>query len=470
MTPTVTDIRGRLEELGVTIPEGLKKAGLEDLLAKAEAESPPSDGAEPTPGEAEGGSSTGDAAAALPSDREREEAQVAVPELPPASLLPVPTSVLPSHAEWLAAREFAEAMAKAPEFVPKELRGRPDAVLASIMTGRELGIGPMQALRHVNVMDGRPSLSAELLLSLMRRGVGDARVVILESESTRERAFIRARRTDTAEVAAVEYTWEEASAVRIGRKGGGTQALTDKDNWRNYPADMLWARCVGRLARRLGSDLVGGIGYAAEELADWEEVADDPYGPPEPRRSSASHGTTGPVVAPPPGLTEWVGELTGMGIPDPAKLVARAVRHLNSEIPEGTTFRQMDENFQRELWDRMLDAWRFLWERGFSSGVVPAPSDEIVLAAFSAAFEGADVGPVSEPPEGVATSEQPAHAADDPLPTCYVCGEEKPEPMRALSTPDGETVLICRGCDPDAEPTPEEQASGIPFGEEASGV
>src|SRR5258708_33915681 len=47
------------------------------------------------------------------------------------------------------------------EFVPAEYRDNPPAVAAAILAGRELGIGPMTALRHVQMVKGTPTLSAE---------------------------------------------------------------------------------------------------------------------------------------------------------------------------------------------------------------------------------------------------------------------------------------------------------------------
>jgi hypothetical protein len=171
-----------------------------------------------------------------------------------------PAGSLPSEREWQATMAVAAKIAATP-FVPESYRAQPEAVVAAILTGRELGIGPMQSLRDIHMIDGRPSFSASLSLSQMRRGG----LVILESESTTERAWIRAQRSDTGEIAEVEWTFEEAAEIR--RKG---KALTDGDNWKNYPADMLWARAVGRLARRLGSDLLGGMVYTTEELRDLE--------------------------------------------------------------------------------------------------------------------------------------------------------------------------------------------------------
>ena len=51
-------------------------------------------------------------------------------------------------------------------FVPNGLRGKNENVLACILTGHELGIGAMQALNSINIIDGRPAISPELMLAL----------------------------------------------------------------------------------------------------------------------------------------------------------------------------------------------------------------------------------------------------------------------------------------------------------------
>ena len=170
--------------------------------------------------------------------------------------MPAPASILPSPREWEASVAVAEKIAGTP-FVPESYRGRPESVLAAILTGREMGIGPMQSLRQIHMIDGRPAFSADLMMAKMRAGG----VTVVESSVNDERAYIKAKRKDTGEEAEVE--WTKADAEKAG--------LTGKKNWKTYPADMLWARAVGRLARRLGSDLLGGLVYAKEEVEDWEE-------------------------------------------------------------------------------------------------------------------------------------------------------------------------------------------------------
>ena len=41
------------------------------------------------------------------------------------------------------------------DFVPKAFRGKPEAVMAALLTGRELGLGPMTALQRIHVIEGK---------------------------------------------------------------------------------------------------------------------------------------------------------------------------------------------------------------------------------------------------------------------------------------------------------------------------
>lgn len=167
-----------------------------------------------------------------------------------------PQTYLPTPKEWEAITAIAVRMSGT-AFVPESYRGNPDSVAAAILTGREMGIGPMQSLRDIHMIDGRPAFSAQLMLSRMRSGG----VVILESSATAERAYIKARRSDTGETGEFEFTKADAEAA----------GLLGKKNWRQWPSDMMWARAVGRMARRFGSDLLGGLVYAKEELEDIDD-------------------------------------------------------------------------------------------------------------------------------------------------------------------------------------------------------
>ena len=64
---------------------------------------------------------------------------------------PVPLEVVSKTAALLGLdpREIADKLAKT-EFVPRDLRNRPDAIMACVLAGHELGIQPMQALAQVS--------------------------------------------------------------------------------------------------------------------------------------------------------------------------------------------------------------------------------------------------------------------------------------------------------------------------------
>ena len=147
---------------------------------------------------------------------------------------------------WKTAAHIAKS-----SFAPQGLRGKQDEVYAALLTGMELGLGPMAAMRHISVIDGKPSLSAAMQLALLRRAGHRIEVV----EATEARCAIRGQGPDGMRLE-VEYTIEEA-------KGAG---LLGKTNWKSYPKDMLWARCVSRYARRADAGATLGL-YSP---ADWD--------------------------------------------------------------------------------------------------------------------------------------------------------------------------------------------------------
>lgn len=142
------------------------------------------------------------------------------------------------------------------EFVPAALRGKPAACLAAILTGRELGLGPMESLRQIAVIDGNPTLSAELMLKLYRQA-GHR----LEIRQADDRAVVLiGTRGDTGETLEISFTIEDAHRAGLVTitDDGEIQARSRQNRalpWETYTPDLLWARAVTRLVRRLAPDL-----------------------------------------------------------------------------------------------------------------------------------------------------------------------------------------------------------------------
>jgi hypothetical protein len=137
-------------------------------------------------------------------------------------------------------------------FVPRDLWSKPEAALAAILMGRELGLGDMVSLQRIYVIDGKPTLSAELILGLVRR----AGHSVMFEERTAERCAIVGKRKDNGDELRIEWTIRDAVNANLAKK----------DNWKNYPRAMLHARAVTELARALFSDCIGWAVYAPEDF------------------------------------------------------------------------------------------------------------------------------------------------------------------------------------------------------------
>ena len=145
------------------------------------------------------------------------------------------------------------------EIVPRALRGNPPAMLATIMLGREMGLGPMQSMNMIDVIDGKPTLSAELLTARIR----DAGHSLLCTEFTAETVTAKGVRRDNGDEMSITFTKE--MAIRAG--------LAGKPNWQYYPEAMLWARAVSMLARMLFADVFAAVHvYTPDELGDHRDL------------------------------------------------------------------------------------------------------------------------------------------------------------------------------------------------------
>jgi len=168
---------------------------------------------------------------------------------------PVREVRLPGRDEWRQLAGMANALAES-GMLGKHLNGRPKAVMAVILKGRELGLPPMEALNSIYVIEGIPTLSAHLMLALIRR----AGHRVWFSESSGAGATICGQRREwDGELGPVEsVTW----TIDMARAAG----LLNKDNWKHYPDAMLRARAATALARMTFSDVLMGAVYSPEEL------------------------------------------------------------------------------------------------------------------------------------------------------------------------------------------------------------
>jgi hypothetical protein len=145
-------------------------------------------------------------------------------------------------------------------FVPESFRGKQAEIAACILTGREVGIGPMEALQKIYSIKGKPTMSAELMRSLALRAGHEITFPVL----TDDKVTAKGRRAGSQQW--TEVTWTMKDAQRIG--------VTGKDTWKKHPRQMLEARATSELCRLLFPDALGAVSYTQDELE--EEQGEQP--------------------------------------------------------------------------------------------------------------------------------------------------------------------------------------------------
>lgn len=149
--------------------------------------------------------------------------------------------------------KIASAVAKSGLYGVKD----PNQAYVIISTGVELGLTPMQSLRGIYCISGKPVMSADLIIALVRNS-GLAAFFEVE-ESTAERCTYVTRRADSDREH--RFTFTLADAKRAGLTGNGT--------WQKYPDRMCRARAAVALARQEYPEVCLGL-YTADEITNGE--------------------------------------------------------------------------------------------------------------------------------------------------------------------------------------------------------
>jgi len=136
-----------------------------------------------------------------------------------------------------------------------------DALMGIAIYAFEVGIGTMEALTGgVTNIQGNITMSPELMNRLIRENGHTVEIV----ECTKDICRIKGTRKDTKETFTAEYTIAEAQSAGLVKAGGA---------WTKYPSDMLFARCISRLRRRLFTD-VASRAYTTGEIEIEGEAED----------------------------------------------------------------------------------------------------------------------------------------------------------------------------------------------------
>lgn len=167
-----------------------------------------------------------------------------------------------SRDEWQLLKEQAHA-AIASGFLPRHIT-KPEQAVIIAMKGRELGVPFMQSMASIVVIQGKPALSAELMLALIYKNLPGATVdFVTPSEKSHLEAEVIMQRPH-GKPQKFKFTIEDAK--RAG--------LLSNPSWSKYPSAMLRARVVSAGARAVFPDAIMGC-YTPEELGAAEEPDDE---------------------------------------------------------------------------------------------------------------------------------------------------------------------------------------------------
>lgn len=120
------------------------------------------------------------------------------------------------------------------------------------------GLHPAKAAERYHIIQGRPAMKAEAMLAAFQESGGKVRwVKRTEKECTLHLSHIQGGELDV--------TWSIDRATKAG--------LTGKSSWKQYPTQMLSARCVSEGVRALYPACLCGM-YTPEEVSDFDTKPD----------------------------------------------------------------------------------------------------------------------------------------------------------------------------------------------------
>ena len=233
------------------------------------------------------------------------------------------------------AKSMSSTLAKA-SLLPQALRGKDADVLMTVMAGAELGLGPILSIRSIHVIEGKPTLSSDLIAALCLRRA-DVCEYLQPVESSAVKATYTAKRKGAPGPVTMSFTIEEAKQAGLAGKG----------NWLKYPAAMLRARCISAICRAVFPDLVGGL-YDSDS-GEIERPSDEPRDVTPPRASPPVIESTATV------MDSKVTEGRARGNLLDLVLAANTVEQLNALVPQMQALKMAASDPLRLQWGKRRD-------------------------------------------------------------------------------------------------------------------
>lgn len=155
--------------------------------------------------------------------------------------------------------EYANAVCKA-GIIPQPYRNKPADIIVAMGFGQSMGISPAESLYRINVIQGKPTMSAELIAAQVRKAGHKLRISKDEAALSVTATIVRADDPDYP----ISVTRDKAWAAQMG--------LTGKDNYKKQPLTMLTWRAITACAREACPEALYGVAYTPDEMHDLDDA------------------------------------------------------------------------------------------------------------------------------------------------------------------------------------------------------
>lgn len=153
--------------------------------------------------------------------------------------------------------QMAEVFIKS-RMLPSSIQ-TPEQAILIMVKGQELGLQPLQALNGINVIQGKPAVSPQLMLSLINRS---GKLEDIKFEIGADFVSCTMKRWDRTE-----------HTERFGNREAMNMQLSSKENYKKQPLVMYKWRAVAACARVVFPDVIDGL-YTPDEMGA-DVVVDD---------------------------------------------------------------------------------------------------------------------------------------------------------------------------------------------------
>ena len=148
------------------------------------------------------------------------------------------------------------------DIIPDAYRGKPANILVAVGFGAAMGLSYADSLYRINVIKGKPTMSAELIASQVRKAGHRLRIYKDEAHESVKASIFR-KDDPEFEFSAVR---DKAWATKMG--------LANRENYQRQPMTMLTWRAITAVAREACPEALYGVAYSPDELDDMPTVSE----------------------------------------------------------------------------------------------------------------------------------------------------------------------------------------------------